>query len=125
MLTKPLCPLFGACGGCQYQDIPYEEELSRKEGILKELLARELGLSPDVFEPITSSPQVYHYRNRLDLTLRKRNNGERQMGFMLPSTQRLQEVTACSIARPLSGHNWVLKTSWRLCAVDTHQTGIR
>ena len=99
MLTKPLCPLFGACGGCQYQDIPYEEELSRKEGILKELLARELGLSPDVFEPITSSPQVYHYRNRLDLTLRKRNNGERQMGFMLPSTQRLQEVTACSIAR--------------------------
>jgi len=96
---KPLCSLFGSCGGCQYQDIPYEEELSRKETILKDLLTKELGLPGDVFEPISSSPEVYHYRNRLDLTLRKRNNGERQMGFMLPGTQRLQEVTACSIAR--------------------------
>lgn len=99
ILTKPLCPLFGSCGGCQYQDIPYEEELSRKEAILKALLMKELNLQEDVFEPIAPSPEVYYYRNRLDLTLRKRNNGERQMGFMLPGTQRLQEVTACPIAR--------------------------
>jgi tRNA/tmRNA/rRNA uracil-C5-methylase (TrmA/RlmC/RlmD family) len=97
--VKPLCPLFGTCGGCQHQDISYEEELFRKEGLLKELLSRELDLPEDVFEPITSSPEFYHYRNRLDLTLRKRNNGERQMGFMLPGTQRLQEVTVCPIAR--------------------------
>jgi 23S rRNA (uracil1939-C5)-methyltransferase/tRNA (uracil-5-)-methyltransferase len=97
--VKPLCPLFGTCGGCQYQDIPYEDELVRKEEVLKELLMRELGLPEEVFEAITPSPEVYHYRNRLDLTLRKRNNGERQMGFMLPGTQRLQEVTLCPIAR--------------------------
>ncbi len=97
--VKPLCSLFGTCGGCQYQDIPYEEELARKEAILRELLAKEVGLPEDVFEPITPSPEFYHYRNRLDLTLRKRNNGERQMGFMLPGTQRLQEVTVCAIAR--------------------------
>jgi 23S rRNA (uracil1939-C5)-methyltransferase/tRNA (uracil-5-)-methyltransferase len=97
--VKSLCPLFGSCGGCQYQDIPYEEELCRKEAILKELLTRELSLPENVFEPITPSPEIYHYRNRLDLTLRKRNNGERQMGFMLPGTQRLQEVAACAIAR--------------------------
>ncbi len=97
--TKPLCASFGSCGGCQYQDIPYTEELARKEGLLKDLLAKELSLPENVFEPITPSPEVYHYRNRLDLTLRKRNNGERQMGFMLPGTQRLQEVAVCSIAR--------------------------
>ena len=97
--VKPLCRLFGTCGGCQYQDIPYEEELARKEAILKELLAKECSLSEYVFEPITPSPESYYYRNRLDLTLRKRNNGERQMGFMLPGTQRLQEVAACPIAR--------------------------
>ncbi|MFH1801127.1 MAG: hypothetical protein ABH891_09850 [Candidatus Omnitrophota bacterium] len=97
--AKPLCPLFGTCGGCQYQNIPYEEELSRKEGILKELLTKELDLPEEVFEPIVPSPESYYYRNRLDLTLRKRNSGERQMGFMLPGTQRLQEVTACPIAR--------------------------
>ena len=97
--VKPLCPLFGTCGGCQYQDVSYDEELSRKEAILKELLRREAGLAEDVFERITSSPESYYYRHRLDLTLRKRNNGERQMGFMLPGTQRLQEVAVCPIAR--------------------------
>jgi len=96
---KPLCPLFGTCGGCQYQDIPYTEELSRKESILRELLTKELELPEEVFDPITASPESYYYRSRLDLTLRKRNNGERQMGFMLPGTQRLQEVAACAIAR--------------------------
>jgi 23S rRNA (uracil1939-C5)-methyltransferase/tRNA (uracil-5-)-methyltransferase len=97
--VRPLCPLFGTCGGCQYQDIPYEEELVRKEAILKELLTKELDLPEKVFGSIEPSPESYYYRNRLDLTLRKRNNGERQMGFMLPGTQRLQEVTACPIAR--------------------------
>lgn len=97
--TKPLCNLFGSCGGCQFQDIPYEEELARKEAILKDLLRKEIKVSESVFDPITASPQVYYYRHRLDLTLRKRNNGERQMGFMLPGTQRLQEVVACPIAR--------------------------
>lgn len=97
--VKSLCPLFGNCGGCQYQDIPYEEELSRKEADLKKLLIAELCLPEDVFMPITSSPETYFYRNRLDLTLRKRNSGERQMGFMLPGTQKLQEVATCAIAR--------------------------
>jgi len=97
--VKAVCPLFGSCGGCQYQDLSYEEELARKGAILKDLLTSEVGLAEDLFEPVTPSPEIYHYRNRLDLTLRKRNNGERQMGFMLPGTQRLQEVTACSIAR--------------------------
>lgn len=96
---KSLCPLFGSCGGCQYQDIPYEEELSLKGKLLRELLTKEIDLAASAFEPVTPSPQTYHYRNRLDLTLRKRNNGERQMGFMLPATQRLQEVTVCPIAR--------------------------
>jgi len=97
--VKAPCPIFGSCGGCQYQDIPYEEELVRKEAILKELLIREAGLQESVLEAITPSPECYYYRNRLDLTLRKRNNGERQMGFMLPGTQRLQEVAVCPIAR--------------------------
>ncbi|HNX68729.1 MAG TPA: methyltransferase [Candidatus Omnitrophota bacterium] len=97
--VKPLCPIFGICGGCQYQDLSYEDELVCKEAILKELLAKGLFVPAEAFDPITPSPRSYHYRARLDLTLRKRNNGERQMGFMLPGTQRIQEVTVCPIAR--------------------------
>jgi len=96
---KGLCPLFGTCGGCQYQDIPYEQELALKGEELRKLLKEALSLEDGVFEVMKPSPEAFHYRSRLDLTLRKRNNGECQMGFMVPGTQRLQEVTACLLAR--------------------------
>ncbi len=96
---KDLCPLFGTCGGCQYLDIPYERELVLKGENLKSLFKEALPTGEEVFEPVEPSPEALHYRSRLDLTLRKRNNGERQMGFMVPGTQRLQEVSACLLAR--------------------------
>ena len=29
--AKGLCPNFGKCGGCQYLDVPYEEQLKKKK----------------------------------------------------------------------------------------------
>ena len=76
---KPLCPLFGTCGGCRYQDISYEEELVLKSKELRRLLTEALTLGADVLEPNVPSPQPYYYRNRLDLTLRKDREGEWRM----------------------------------------------
>ena len=67
MNIRPLCPVFGECGGCAYQDIPYEEELCRKEESVKDLLETNLRIPADCFEPIVASPKPYHYRSRLDL----------------------------------------------------------
>ena len=94
----PLCPVFGTCGGCAYQDIPYEEELALKERNLKSLFTQKLGLSEDIFEPIAASPAPYHYRHRLDLSL-KRVRGEYEMGFQLPGSSQLVPVDSCAIAR--------------------------
>ena len=38
--VKPLCPVFGQCGGCSYQDISYSQELKTKEEMLKNVLRR-------------------------------------------------------------------------------------
>ena len=38
--TRPDCPHFGECGGCQYQHIRYEHQLAVKAGILRENLQR-------------------------------------------------------------------------------------
>jgi tRNA/tmRNA/rRNA uracil-C5-methylase (TrmA/RlmC/RlmD family) len=94
----PLCPVFGICGGCEFQNISYAQELSVKEQTFRELFIRELHLSREVFDPIVASPLEYHYRSRLDLTMR-RIRGELMMGFQREDTHRMVTVKACPIAR--------------------------
>lgn len=96
--TEPLCPVFGVCGGCSHQDISYEHELALKEENLKKLFAEKLGLNPEVFDPIVASPQAYHYRNRLDLTLRRRRDGI-MLGFQVAAARTIIEIEKCPIAR--------------------------
>ena len=97
--VQPLCPVFGQCGGCLYQDISYEEELKNKEGTLKELLQTKLTLKPNILEQIIPSPKSYYYRNGLDLRLVRTKNRDVLMGFS-PGGRRKSviSVEACHIA---------------------------
>ena len=52
------CTHFGSCGGCATQDIPYGEEIRRKEENLASLLGRAVAVRP--------SPREFHYRTRMD-----------------------------------------------------------
>lgn len=97
-MEKPLCEKFGQCGGCAYQDLPYQEELSVKLSKLKELLQSRTDLSDDLFHPVMASPKPYFYRQRLDLTLR-RSKGEWKLGYIHPIQHYLMEIDHCPIAR--------------------------
>ena len=45
--TIPKCPHFGACGGCQYQDVAYPAQLERKRDMLAEMIDEaEYNLEP-------------------------------------------------------------------------------
>ena len=59
-----LCPHFGECGGCQSQDVPYAEQLVAKEEALCQLLESFW----DGPIPVTPSPALWHYRNKVDPT---------------------------------------------------------
>ena len=62
--VKAPCEVFGDCGGCLYQSLPYEEQLSLKERQVKELLAPfEID---HCFQGITPSPLPFHYRNKME-----------------------------------------------------------
>ena len=97
--VKPLCPYFGPCGGCAYQDLAYEDELSLKEENLKDLLTKRPGLAREIFDPIVPSPSPYAYRSRLDLSLR-RLRGRVSIGFNSGGTGQLVDIESCAIARP-------------------------
>ena len=96
--VQPACPVFGECGGCQYQDVLYEEELQIKEKQLKKIFLEHLIVSSELFEPIIPSPQTYHYRNRLDLKLFKTREGKVLIGFSPEKGFKTIEVEQCPIA---------------------------
>lgn len=64
------CPHFGQCGGCNYQNLPYEVQLAMKENQVKALLMPVLEKQSGKcsFEPIHKSPVVYGYRNKMEFS---------------------------------------------------------
>lgn len=67
--TEPGCPVFGICGGCQWQNVNYSFQLKAKEQILVETLFRIGGLRELNIDPIVPSPKEYYYRNRVTLSI--------------------------------------------------------
>lgn len=71
----PRCQHFGTCGGCKWQNLPYEEQLRFKQQQVFDQLTRighlalpQPGTSADgcEFLPIMGSVKQYEYRNKLD-----------------------------------------------------------
>ncbi|MDO8543125.1 MAG: class I SAM-dependent RNA methyltransferase [Opitutaceae bacterium] len=58
------CPLFGRCGGCQYQHLAYEQQLAWKQRQVAELLQHMAGIEFPV-SPVVPSPRDYGYRSKI------------------------------------------------------------
>lgn len=81
--VPPSCEYFGTCGGCDWQHLAYATQLDAKAGQLRETLERIGGLDSPPVDPIIGCETPYHYRNRIQGTLRdgrlhlhKRMSGE-------------------------------------------------
>lgn len=60
---QPLCPHFGACGGCHYQHLEYSTQLQVKQDILYDQLLRLGGINNPPISGITPSSEAWNYRN--------------------------------------------------------------
>ncbi len=79
--TQPECPHFAECGGCAYQDVPYEEQLEAKREYMAGLL-KQNGLPLDVYEGIKPSPEIFEYRNKMEFSFGDyRKGGELTLGL--------------------------------------------
>ncbi|MFB6317798.1 23S rRNA (uracil(1939)-C(5))-methyltransferase RlmD [Saccharicrinis sp. FJH54] len=64
----PKCEHFGVCGGCKWQNLPYEEQLRYKTRHVKDSLVRIGHLSIPEVKPILGSEDEYYYRNKMEYT---------------------------------------------------------
>lgn len=66
--SEPFCEHFGLCGGCSWQHINYQTQLTYKQQQVVDNLERLGGLSLPQISPILGSANTQHYRNKLDFT---------------------------------------------------------
>ena len=64
--TEPFCQHFGTCGGCKWQQLPYEEQLKMKQQQVHDQLTRIGKVELPKFRPILGSVKTREYRNKLD-----------------------------------------------------------
>lgn len=64
--VQPACSHFGVCGGCKWQNIPYEEQLKMKQKQVYDQLSRIGKVELPEFMPILGSVKTLAYRNKLE-----------------------------------------------------------
>ena len=64
--ATPFCEHFGICGGCKWQNLPYEEQIRAKQKQVYDQLHRIGKMELPEFMPILGSVKTKEYRNKLD-----------------------------------------------------------
>ncbi|MDR2420407.1 MAG: class I SAM-dependent RNA methyltransferase [Puniceicoccales bacterium] len=91
------CPLYGLCGGCQYQHIVYEEQLRMKQSHIREFFHRS-GWTDAAVAPPLSGPE-WHYRDKLTPHFQKPTFSQFPIGFLKRGNRNtLVDVPHCPIA---------------------------
>lgn len=63
---KPKCEHFGLCGGCKWQQLPYDEQLKAKQQQVMQQLKRIGHIELPECSPILGSVKKFEYRNKLE-----------------------------------------------------------
>ena len=61
------CPHFGQCGGCTYQNLPYEEQVKLKESQVKAMMDEAVD-GDYIWEGVLESPVKSEYRNKMEFS---------------------------------------------------------
>ena len=89
---KAPCPVYGKCGGCNWQHISYPEQLRQKQAIVKKQLGGFI-TDPKQLLEIVPSPSQFTYRNRIQLKF-----DGKKLGYYERQTHKVIGIERCEIA---------------------------
>jgi 23S rRNA (uracil1939-C5)-methyltransferase len=77
------CPHFvsGACGGCRFQDLGYEEQLALKERQVRETLQHLGGIEQPLVRALRPAPETRGYRNKMEFSFHPAADGTPVLGL--------------------------------------------
>lgn len=92
------CDAEKECGGCQYQGIPYQEQLKKKQRNIEKLL-KGFGKA----EPIIGMKNPCFYRNKVHAVFGRQRNGKIISGTYQAGTHKIVNIDHCLIEDEKSG----------------------
>lgn len=109
--VEPVCPHFGSCGGCKWQNMAYSQQLFYKHQEVYNNLKRIGKIDLPEFEPIAGSEKQFFYRNKMEfsfsnsrwMTEEELQSGieftnRNALGFHIPKMwDKILDVTSCSL----------------------------
>lgn len=97
--VEPQCPVFGYCGGCQYQHLHYDDQLEWKTTQVADLLRLQAGMEIPV-RPAIASPRIYGYRSKITPHFHKPKEARMgNIGFLRAGSRtEVCDVKQCPIA---------------------------
>jgi len=98
----PRCIHFGECGGCQYQNLDYPDQLKAKEAIVRDQFERIGKIDNPPIHPIVPSPSPWNYRNYVQFHIGQ--NGE--LGYIHADGEHLLPIYECHLPQTLINDLW-------------------
>lgn len=87
-----ICPVSKKCGGCQLQNLSYEEQLKFKQAKVNKLLSGFHKVSP-----VIGMRYPFHYRNKVQAAFGRTKSGQIISGVYQSSTHNIVKVDSCLI----------------------------
>jgi len=100
---SPTCPVFGVCGGCNWQHISYEEQCDQKTNIFTDILWRTARVEAGKIKPVLKATSPFEYRQRIQLKADYSSN-KLSLGFYRRTSHDVVDIDDhCEIAaKPLN-----------------------
>ncbi|HSG42897.1 MAG TPA: class I SAM-dependent RNA methyltransferase [Anaerolineales bacterium] len=96
------CKHFSQCGGCHYQNLPYEKQLQAKTDILIDQLKRIGKIENPPIQEMVACPDPWNYRNHIQFSL----DGDGKLGYLRANSNRVIPITECHLPESSISNFW-------------------
>jgi 23S rRNA (uracil1939-C5)-methyltransferase len=96
------CNHFGECGGCHYQNLPYEKQIQAKTDILIDQLRRIGRIENPPVKPMVACPEPWNYRNHVQFHLTE----DGKVGYFRASGESVFGISECHLPEPSINDLW-------------------